>query len=53
VAGPVEPDAEALWDLTLAQLPVPVAVYDRETRLVSANEAMTRVMGRSLARCAA
>lgn len=49
VAGPVEPDAEALWDLTLAQLPVPVAVYDREARLVSANEVMTQVMGRSLA----
>ncbi|MET9454984.1 SpoIIE family protein phosphatase [Streptomyces canus] len=49
VAGPVEPDAEALWDLTLAQLPVPVAVYDREARLVSANEIMTQVMGRSVA----
>ncbi|MEU0388633.1 SpoIIE family protein phosphatase [Streptomyces chartreusis] len=36
-----------LWDLTLAQLPVPVAVYDREARLVAANESMTRVMGRS------
>ncbi|MDQ0762434.1 SpoIIE family protein phosphatase [Streptomyces canus] len=49
VAGPVEPDAEALWDLTLAQLPVPVAVYDREARLVSANEVMTQMMGRSVA----
>ena len=49
MAGPVEPDAEALWDLTLAQLPVPVAVYDREARLVSANEVMTQVMGRSVA----
>ncbi|WP_406168746.1 SpoIIE family protein phosphatase [Streptomyces canus] len=49
VAGPAEPDAEALWDLTLAQLPVPVAVYDREARLVFANEVMTRVMGRSVA----
>ncbi|MFF7171906.1 SpoIIE family protein phosphatase [Streptomyces pseudovenezuelae] len=48
MAGPVGPDAEALWDLTLAQLPVPVAVYDTEARLVSANEAMTRVMGRSI-----
>ncbi|WP_193504127.1 SpoIIE family protein phosphatase [Streptomyces coeruleorubidus] len=36
-----------LWDLTLAQLPVPVAVYDREARLVAANEIMTQVMGRS------
>ncbi|MET7692966.1 SpoIIE family protein phosphatase [Streptomyces sp. NPDC005483] len=49
MAEPLEPDAEALWDLTLAQLPVPVAVYDTEARLVSANEVMTRVMGRSLA----
>lgn len=48
-AGPVEADAEALWDLTLAQLPVPVAVYDTEARLVSANEVMTRVMGRTVA----
>ncbi|MFF9809326.1 SpoIIE family protein phosphatase [Streptomyces coeruleorubidus] len=36
-----------LWDLTLAQLPVPVAVYDREARLVAANEMMAQVMGRS------
>ena len=49
MAGPVEADAETLWDLTLAQLPVPVAVYDTEARLVSANEVMTRVMGRSVA----
>ncbi|KOV94986.1 PAS/PAC sensor protein [Streptomyces sp. NRRL B-1140] len=37
-----------LWDLTLAQLPVPVAVYDREARLVGANDVMTEVMGRSV-----
>ncbi|EFL30413.1 magnesium or manganese-dependent protein phosphatase [Streptomyces viridochromogenes DSM 40736] len=36
-----------LWDLTLSQLPVPVAVYDRDARLVAANEIMTEVMGRS------
>ncbi|MFJ4201831.1 SpoIIE family protein phosphatase [Streptomyces sviceus] len=47
MAGPAEPDAEALWDLTLAQLPVPVAVYDTEARLVAANAVMTRMMGRS------
>ncbi|MFE7898150.1 SpoIIE family protein phosphatase [Streptomyces sp. NPDC057424] len=35
-----------LWDLTLAQLPVPVAVYDRDARLVAANEIMAEVMGR-------
>ncbi|GGY32268.1 SpoIIE family protein phosphatase [Streptomyces djakartensis] len=49
--APTVPRAEhqalALWDLTLAQLPVPVAVYDREARLVAANEIMTQVMGRS------
>ncbi|GAA2765376.1 SpoIIE family protein phosphatase [Streptomyces paradoxus] len=52
---PVYPAAPAeqgslppLWDLTLAQLPVPVAVYDRDARLVAANEIMTRVMGRSV-----
>ena len=45
-AGPTDPGAAALWDLTLAQLPVPVAVYDREARFVAANESMTRVMGR-------
>lgn len=37
----------ALWDLTLSQLPVPVAVYDRQARLVAANEIMTQVMGRT------
>ncbi|MFF7948905.1 SpoIIE family protein phosphatase [Streptomyces griseorubiginosus] len=49
VYQPVEPDAEALWDLTLAQLPVAVAIYDTEARLVTANEIMTRVMGRTVA----
>ncbi|WP_327391608.1 MULTISPECIES: SpoIIE family protein phosphatase [unclassified Streptomyces] len=42
----VDPGVAALWDLTLTQLPMPVAVYDREARLVAANEVMTRVMGR-------
>ncbi|MFJ3442483.1 SpoIIE family protein phosphatase [Streptomyces sp. NPDC086081] len=37
----------ALWDLTLSQLPVPVAVYDRQARLVAANEIMTQVMGKT------
>ncbi|MGW7539901.1 SpoIIE family protein phosphatase [Streptomyces sp. NPDC054770] len=41
--------AGALWDLTLAQLPMPVAIYDREARLVAANESMTRIMGRTVA----
>jgi PAS domain S-box-containing protein len=43
----VEHGALALWDLTLSQLPMPVAVYDREARLVAANEVMTQVMGRT------
>ncbi|WP_298554413.1 SpoIIE family protein phosphatase [Streptomyces luteogriseus] len=42
-----EHGAPPLWDLTLAQLPVPVAVYDRDARLVGANKTMTEVMGRS------
>ncbi|MFI6370111.1 SpoIIE family protein phosphatase [Streptomyces sp. NPDC050546] len=42
-----EPGALALWDLTLSQLPVPVAVYDLQARLVAANEIMTQVMGRT------
>ncbi|WP_030953499.1 SpoIIE family protein phosphatase [Streptomyces sp. NRRL S-481] len=45
--GRAEHRALSLWDLTLARLPVPVAVYDREARLVAANEIMTQVMGRS------
>ncbi|MGW2636569.1 SpoIIE family protein phosphatase [Streptomyces sp. NPDC001348] len=48
-AAPPEPEGAELWDLTLSQLPVPVAVYDREARLVAANEVMTRLMGRSMA----
>ncbi|MEU0074920.1 SpoIIE family protein phosphatase [Streptomyces sp. NPDC006332] len=48
-AARAEPGAEALWDLTLAQLPVPVAVYDREARLVGANAVMAQVMGMTVA----
>ncbi|WP_406118032.1 SpoIIE family protein phosphatase [Streptomyces sp. NBC_00989] len=44
-----EPGSEALWNLTLAQLPVPVAVYDREARLVAANTVMAQVMGMTVA----
>ncbi|MEU4468055.1 SpoIIE family protein phosphatase [Streptomyces sp. NPDC024017] len=46
-AAPAEHRALTLWDLTLAQLPVPVAVYGRDARLVGANAIMTQVMGRS------
>ncbi|MEW1773421.1 SpoIIE family protein phosphatase [Streptomyces sp. NPDC086777] len=45
VAGRDQPGAAALWDLTLAQLPTPVAVYDRDARFVAANDAMSRIMG--------
>ncbi|MDH6628263.1 PAS domain S-box-containing protein [Streptomyces sp. LBL] len=48
-AGRAEPGTEALWDLTLAQLPVPVAVYDLQARLVSANAVMSEVMGQTVA----
>jgi PAS domain S-box-containing protein len=46
-AAPAEQGTLPLWDLTLAQLPVPVAVYDRDARLVAANDIMSEVMGRS------
>jgi PAS domain S-box-containing protein len=34
-----------LWDRTLAQLPLPVAIYDREARFVTCNQAMSHAMG--------
>ncbi|WP_322769125.1 PAS domain-containing protein, partial [Frankia sp. Cr1] len=40
-------ETEALRDWTLAQLPIPVAIYDGKERLARANEAMTRLMGRT------
>ncbi|MFI1034474.1 SpoIIE family protein phosphatase [Streptomyces sp. NPDC020951] len=46
-AGPSDPGAAALWDRTLAQLPLPVVVYDRDARFVTCNEAMTLVMGKT------
>ncbi|MER5664869.1 SpoIIE family protein phosphatase [Streptomyces mirabilis] len=46
-AGPSDLNAAAMWGRTLAQLPLPVAVYDLDARLVAANEVMTRVMGRT------
>ncbi|MEV5841104.1 SpoIIE family protein phosphatase [Streptomyces sp. NPDC051985] len=49
VAGRDQPGAAALWDLTLAQLPMPVAIYDREARFVAANDVMSRIMGRPAA----
>ncbi|BFV56462.1 SpoIIE family protein phosphatase [Kitasatospora sp. CMC57] len=43
--GPTDASSAELWDLTLAQLPLPVAVYDRDARLVSCNQVMSRAMG--------
>ncbi|WP_181809534.1 PAS domain-containing protein [Streptomyces shenzhenensis] len=45
LSGRDQPGAATLWDLTLAQLPMPVAIYDRRARFVAANESMTRIMG--------
>ncbi|KQV14602.1 MULTISPECIES: SpoIIE family protein phosphatase [unclassified Kitasatospora] len=44
-AGPTDPAPAELWDLALAQLPLPVAVYDREARFVTCNQVMSRAMG--------
>ncbi|MEU1666449.1 SpoIIE family protein phosphatase [Streptomyces sparsogenes] len=46
-AGAVD-EARLLSDWTLAQMPLPVAVYDTRARLVAANAAMTHVMGRTV-----
>jgi PAS domain S-box-containing protein len=44
-AGPTDAGAAQLWELTLAQLPLPVAVYDSEARFVTCNQVMSRAMG--------
>ncbi|WP_427164880.1 SpoIIE family protein phosphatase [Streptomyces sp. C1-1] len=44
-AAPADAETAELWDLTLAQLPLPVAVYDREARFVACNQVMSRAMG--------
>ncbi|WP_329406196.1 SpoIIE family protein phosphatase [Streptomyces sp. NBC_00704] len=44
-AGPTDAAAAELWDLALAQLPLPVAVYDRDARFVACNQVMSRAMG--------
>ncbi|MGW1560542.1 SpoIIE family protein phosphatase [Streptomyces sp. NPDC002144] len=43
--APADAETAELWDLTLAQLPLPVAVYDREARFVACNQVMSRAMG--------
>ena len=44
-SGPADAEHAELWDLTLAQLPVPVAVYDQEARFVACNQVMSHAMG--------
>ncbi|WP_255945153.1 SpoIIE family protein phosphatase [Streptomyces odontomachi] len=44
-SGPTDASAAELWDWTLAQLPLPVAVYGRDARLVTCNQAMSTAMG--------
>ncbi|WP_225850515.1 SpoIIE family protein phosphatase [Streptomyces sp. HPF1205] len=44
-AGPSDAAAARLWDMTLAQLPLPVAVYDSDARFVTCNQAMSIAMG--------
>ncbi|WP_327730850.1 SpoIIE family protein phosphatase [Streptomyces sp. NBC_00487] len=42
---PTDPGTAGLWNLTLAQLPLPVAIYDSEARFVTCNEVMSQAMG--------
>ncbi|WP_371664584.1 SpoIIE family protein phosphatase [Streptomyces sp. NBC_00280] len=46
-SGPTDAGAAELWDLTLAQLPLPVAIYDSEARFVTCNQVMSQAMGLS------
>ncbi|MEO3756045.1 SpoIIE family protein phosphatase [Streptomyces sp. B6B3] len=43
--GPTASDEAELWDRSLAQLPLPVAIYDRDARFVTCNVVMSRSMG--------
>ncbi|MEV5437453.1 SpoIIE family protein phosphatase [Streptomyces sp. NPDC052682] len=45
LSGPTDAASAELWDLALAQLPLPVAVYDSEARFVTCNQVMSRAMG--------
>ncbi|MGW0838693.1 SpoIIE family protein phosphatase [Streptomyces sp. NPDC002787] len=44
-SGPSDVETAELWDLTLAQLPLPVAIYDGEARFVTCNQVMSQAMG--------
>jgi PAS domain S-box-containing protein len=46
-SGPTDAGTAELWDLTLAQLPLPVAIYDSEARFVTCNQVMSQAMGLS------
>jgi PAS domain S-box-containing protein len=46
--GALPGSAPELEGWTLAQLPIPVAVYDRDIRLTAANAAMSRLLGMPL-----
>jgi PAS domain S-box-containing protein len=42
-----DPGTRRLKEWALAQLPIPVVIYDHEARVAGANEAMIRTLGRS------
>jgi PAS domain S-box-containing protein len=44
-SGPTEAADAQLWDWTLAQLPLPVAIYDSDARFATCNQAMSMAMG--------
>jgi PAS domain S-box-containing protein len=44
---PAEAEAAELWDRTLAQHPLPVAIYDDRNKFVTCNAAMSMSMGRT------
>ncbi|MGW5659500.1 PAS domain-containing protein [Streptomyces sp. NPDC003758] len=45
--GSAEPPSRTRRPASLAQLPQPVAIYDREARFVGANELMIQALGTS------
>ncbi|WP_037682407.1 SpoIIE family protein phosphatase [Streptomyces griseus] len=44
-SGPATAETAALWGRTLAQLPLPVAIYGPDARFVACNQTMSRAMG--------
>ncbi|MFI9585537.1 hypothetical protein ACIHCQ_27635 [Streptomyces sp. NPDC052236] len=45
---PTDAGTAELWNLTLAQLPLPVAIYDSEARFVTCNQVMSQAAFSSL-----